>query len=108
MKKRETVNGFGKVKIGGIDFDVVPLIDEFSNYSGMYVEEDCKIYVRECNPQQMYKIFLHELTHGIFNSILGRERESSDEELVDGIAGALMMLIRDNPGIFDINLFHKS
>ena len=73
-------NSDGRVLAGNIDF-VTGVLKLRSDMFGDYL--DC--------------VFLHEVMHGMFE-FMGYEQ---DETMVDRLAKALHMVIKDNPSIFE-------
>lgn len=60
----------------------------------------CNLVIRICPnaPQKMEADFIHEIVHGIY-SHLGYS--SHDEKVIDELANALYMVIKDNPELFN-------
>lgn len=88
-----------KVKVGGITYKVkrVDLIHGGTTICGQC---DCNRSAIELlnssKKQQMEITFLHELLHTIFYHC----DIEQDEHVVEALAQALYMIIKDNPGIF--------
>lgn len=89
-----------KVKIGGQIYEVKrPMVcyPDNRNTDGR-IEYGEGIIKLQSNLKGDYLnyVFIHEIMHGIFDFI----GEDNDEQLVDKLARALHMIIKDNPEIF--------
>jgi hypothetical protein len=96
-----------KVKIGGQTYDIklLPQCTTENRMCDGQILYDKGIVELRNDLQGEYKeyVFTHEIIHGIFE-FCGLEQ---DENMVDRIARALHMVIKDNPDIFkegDINV----
>jgi hypothetical protein len=54
-------------------------------------------------PEQMFHTLMHESLHAMMYA-LGIQGDAHDEQLIDGLAYQLFMLIKDNPEIFAVDV----
>lgn len=88
-----------KIKIGGLTYDV-EITDHLvlgCDYGGEILFQDLKIQIRPMAKERMEVSFLHEVVHGIYESLGYTEH---DEKRVDELAHTLHGLIKDNPELF--------
>lgn len=90
-----------KVKVGGKTY-TVEITDKLymgrQGYNGEILTDECVIRIAPGRTDDdMKAVFLHELTHAL-GYFMGYNNH--DEEKVERIAEAILMLIKDNPNIF--------
>lgn len=88
-----------KLKVGGSTY-AVNITDRLAlgmDYSGEILYAEQEINIRPGAQGHMEAVFLHEMVHAILDHM---GRKEHDEQEVDGIAQALHMIIKDNPGLF--------
>lgn len=94
-----------KLKVGALTYEVK--VDDFpsltaDNNGGMVLYVPLQIYIRNDLAQEFKeRVFLHEMFHTMFNEMGVKEH---NEELIDGLAGCLHAIIKNNNGIFGGNL----
>lgn len=88
------------VKIGGVPYEVYISEDKHDllelTYCGRIDYGAQRIALRKCGPDAMKISLLHECLHGMLNA-LGLCSDKHDEQLIDGLAHQLLLLLRDNP-----------
>jgi hypothetical protein len=85
-----------KIKIGGLDYEVINT-DKFDEYiygSICYDTLKIKIDNRLCAERQMSTL-IHEIVHGIFAEI-GERKMYCYERLVDSFGNILYQVLKDN------------
>ena len=88
-----------KLKVGGKTY-TVNITDRLvlgSDYGAEIMYTNLEINVRPAAQEHMEANFLHEMVHAIYEHMGLKDH---DEIQVDGIAQALHMIIKDNPGMF--------
>lgn len=104
-----------KLKVGAIEY-VVHEVDEICESTGFlagridYQKQLIEIVKRTADDAKM-QTFLHEMIHAIFHhTAVDRETCEPSERDVDSLASALMMVAKDNPGIFgqEIGFYEES
>lgn len=94
-----------KLKVGALTYEVK--VDDFpsltaDNNGGMVLYVPLQIYIRNDLAQEFKeRVFLHEMFHTMFNEMGVKEH---NEELIDGLAGCLHAIIKNNPNLFVENL----
>ena len=89
-----------KVKVGGITYkvDQVNKIDNKKKIHGMQTQWEERIQIKKSLPHvYKEKVFVHELVHAIFDFLMWEQ----DDSTVERLAGALHMVIKDNPTLFN-------
>jgi len=93
-----------KVKIGGIDLDIVTVekcvigsMVCLAAYSSINQSIELVDYMPD---QKTESVLLHEVLHGIFDFAGILLPEDQEEDLVERISSALYMVIIDNPEMF--------
>lgn len=88
-----------KVKVGGITYKVkdVDIISSGTSDCGICsLDDSCIELLRKHKKQAKEITFLHELLHAIFYHCAMEQ----DEHVVEVLANALHMVIKDNPEMF--------
>lgn len=89
-----------KLKVGGKTY-AVNITDRLAmgtlDYSAEILYSHLEINITPQAPEKMEADFLHEMVHSIFDHM---GLKGHDEQQVDGIAQALHMIIKQNPGLF--------
>jgi Uncharacterized protein conserved in bacteria len=89
-----------KLKVGGKTYDVVVDKNLFNGAAHCTAEVDetaLKITIYPSAPDKMEADLLHEMMHAIYDHLGYKEH---DEKVIDELANALHMVIKDNPGVF--------
>jgi len=83
-----------KIKICGIEYDVVIRKLENPDNFGMHVMKDCKLYISNegTNKQIQEETFIHEILHAIEHIL----HIDLDERDVSGISHILYQVLKDN------------
>ncbi len=90
-----------KLRIGALDYDVLPSQGDHPDELGSVNPDMLRIYLRNGIPaQKVAEVLIHEILHACYDGAsLAKAGKLTEEHIVNGLGYQIVQVMRDNPAL---------